>query len=505
MKTKSKPIPERRTSVFREVYPIHEPYVYAAVVTEPNTQRIKYEVIEPTLLKEEENQLKEIKDILVEEIDVNLKEIGTRDKSEEYLKAKVREVIKDYRLKIDEEAVDKLMYYIIRDFLGYGKIDPFMKDPLIEDISADGVQIPIYVWHRDYESLPTNILFKNSEELNSFIVRLAYMARKNISLAMPILDASLPDGSRIQMTYGNEITRRGSTFTIRRFRVDPLTISDLISLGTISSEMAAYFWYAIENRASILVSGGVAAGKTTILNCFSMFIKPGLKLVSVEDTAELNLPHENWIPSVARTGFGDSKNRAGSITLFDLLRAAVRQRPDYLLVGEVRGKEAYTLFQAMATGHLGMGTIHGESASSVIHRLESEPMNIPKPLLTMIDAITVQLRTEVNGKPARRTRAVTEIVGLDPKTRELVTNEVYWWNARDDTFEYSGHSHILEEKMKRKGLDEKEVLEELNKRKTVLDWMVKKGIRKYTDVVSVIRDYYADPTRVFRKARLGTS
>ena len=505
MKTKSKSIPERKTSVFREVYPIHEPYVYAAVVTEPNTQRIKYELIEPTLLKEEENQLKEIKDILVEEIDVNLKEIGTRDKAEEYLKTKIREIIKDYRLKIAEEAVDKLMYYIIRDFLGYGKIDPLMKDPLIEDISADGVNIPIYVWHRDYESLPTNILFKNSEELNSFIVRLAYLARKNISLAMPILDASLPDGSRIQMTYGNEITRRGSTFTIRRFRVDPLTISDLISLGTLSSEMAAYFWYAIENRASILVAGGIASGKTTILNCFSMFIKPGLKLVSVEDTAELNLPHENWIPSVTRTGFGDAGNRAGAITLFDLLKAAVRQRPDYLLVGEIRGEEAYTLFQAMATGHLGMGTIHGESASSVIHRLGSEPMNIPKPLLTMIDAITVQLRTEINGKPVRRTRAVTEIVGLDPKTRELLTNEVYRWDARHDRFEYSGHSHILEEKMNRKGLNEKEVLEELHKRKTVLDWMVKKGIRKYTDVVSVIRDYYADPNRVFRKARLGTS
>jgi len=307
------------------------------------------------------------------------------------------------------------------------------------------------------------------------------------------------------MTYGNEITRRGSTFTIRRFRVDPLTISDLISLGTISSEMAAYFWYAIENRASILVAGGIASGKTTILNCFSMFIKPGLKLVSVEDTAELNLPHENWIPSVARTGFGDAGNRAGAITLFDLLKTAVRQRPDYLLVGEVRGEEAYTLFQAMATGHLGMGTIHGESTSSVIHRLESEPMNIPRPLLTMIDAITVQLRTEVNGKPARRTRTVTEIVGLDPKTKELLTNEVYQWDAKYDTYAYSGHSHILEEKMNRKGLDEKEVLEELNRRKTVLDWMVKKGIRKYTDVVSVIREYYADPTRVFRKARLGSS
>ena len=504
MKTDSKQIHGKKVSVFREVYPIHEPYVYAAVVTESNTHRIKYELIEPTLLEEEEKELKEIKAILVEEIDVNLKEIGTREKAEAYLKTKIHELIKDYRLKIAEESVDKFMYYIIRDFLGYGKIDPLMKDPLIEDISADGVNIPIYVWHRDYESLPTNIIFKNSVELNSFIVRLAYLSKKNISLAMPILDASLPDGSRIQLTYGNEITRRGSTFTIRRFRVDPLTIIDLISLGTLSSEMAAYFWFAIENRASILVAGGVASGKTTILNCFSMFIKPGLKLVSVEDTAELNLPHENWIPSVARTGYGHEEQGLGSITLFDLLKAAVRQRPDYLIVGEVRGKEAYTLFQAMATGHLGMGTIHGESASSVIHRLESEPMNIPRPLLTMINALPVQLRTEVNGKPVRRTRTVTEIVGLDPKTKELLTHEVYRWDARNDSFVYSGHSYILEEKMKRKGLNEKELHEELFRRKTVLDWMVKNRVRKYTDVVSVIREYYADPTRVFRNARLGT-
>ena len=502
MKTDSKQIHARKASIFREVYPILEPYVYAAVVSEPKTNRMKYELIEPTLLEDDENRLKEIKEILIEEIDVNRKEIGTREKAEKYLKTKVLELIKDYRLKIDNESVDKLIYYIIRDFLGYGKIDPFMKDPLIEDISADGVNIPIYIWHRDYESLPTNVIFKTSSELNSFIIRLAYLAKKNISLAMPILDASLPDGSRIQMTYGSEITRRGSTFTIRRFRVDPLTISDLISLGTLSSEMAAYFWFSIENRASFLVAGGVAAGKTTLLNCLSMFIKPGLKLVSVEDTAELNLPHENWIPSVARTGFGHNTSETGNVTLFDLLKAAVRQRPDYLIVGEVRGEEAYTLFQAMATGHLGMGTIHGESASSVIHRLESEPMNIPRPLLTMINAIPVQLRTEVDGKPVRRTLSITEIIGLDPKTKELLTHEVYRWNPRNDSFTYAKRSFLLEENMKHKGLTEKDVQEELHRRKTVLDWMVHKGIRNYPDVVSVIRDYYSDPVRVFRKARL---
>jgi len=494
---------EKRPSVFREVYPIYEPYVYAAIVREPATQKIRYEIIEPTLLKEEENQLKEIKDLLIEEIDVNLKDLKTRETAEEYLKSRVREVINDYRVKIPEEAIGKLMYYIVRDFIGYGKIDSLMRDHLIEDISADGVNIPIYVWHREHESVPTNIIYEDADELNSFIIRLAYLAGKHISIATPLLDASLPDGSRLQLTYGSEITRRGSTFTIRRFRVDPLTVSDLISFNTISSDMAAYFWYAIENRASILVAGGVAAGKTTTLNCLSMFIKPELKVVSVEDTAELNLPHENWIPSVVRTGFGSEGGGAGAITLFDLLKAAVRQRPDYIIVGEVRGEEAYTLFQAMATGHLGMSTVHAESVDAVIHRLESEPMNIPRPLLTMIDAVMVQLRTEVRGKPARRGLTVTEMVGLDPKTKELLTNEVYRWSAKSDSFSCSGRSYILERNMKKMGLREEEVQEELHRRKTVLEWMVKKDIRRYTDVAAVIREYYADPSRVYRKARLG--
>ncbi len=490
-------------SVFREVYPIQEPYVYAAIVKDPETQKVRYKVIEPTLLEEETKMLREIKGILMEEIDVNLKEIDTKEKAAEYLKQKVHEVIKNYRLKVAEEAVDKLMYYVVRDFIYYGKIDPLMKDRMVEDISADGVNIPVYVWHREYESLPTNIIFEDENELNSFIVRLAYLSGKNVSIASPMLDASLPDGSRVQLTYGSEITRRGSTFTIRRFRVDPLTISDLISFKTLSSEMAAYFWYAIENRASVLVAGGVASGKTTMLNCLSMFIKPELKIVSVEDTAELNLPHENWIPSVVRSGFGHEEKGPGAITLFDLLKAAVRQRPDFIIVGEVRGEEAYTLFQAMATGHLGMSTIHAESVDSVVHRLESEPMNIPKPLLAMIDAIMIQARTEINGKPARRTVAVTEVTAVDPKTKELIMNDVFKWDPRSNSFEYRGHSHILEKNMEKMGVTEEEVRTELKRRATVLEWMAKKNIRKYTEVANVIREYYANPARIYRKARMG--
>jgi flagellar protein FlaI len=497
--------PKQKPSVFREAYSIEEPFVYAAVIRDPDTQKIRYEIIEPTLLPEEEKQLKELKSLLREEIDITPKDLETREKATEFLKTKVKEIIKNYHIKIAEEAVDKLLYYVIRDFLGFGKIDPLMKDHLIEDISADGVNVPLYVWHRLYESLPTNIIFKDENELNSFVIRLAYLAKKNISIALPMLDASLPDGSRIQLTYGNEVTRRGSTFTIRRFRVDPLTISDLITFNTLSSEIAAYFWYIIENRASVLVAGGVAAGKTSTLNCLSMFIKPELKVVSVEDTAEINLPHENWIPSVVRTGYGFEDKGLGAISLFDLLKAAVRQRPDYIIVGEVRGEEAYTLFQAMATGHLGMCTIHAESVDAVIHRLESEPMNIPPSLLTMIDVIMVQIRTEIDGKPARRAFSIAEMIGLNQKTKELKTNEVFQWNAKNDSFSYSGHSFILEKNMRKFGLEETEVRKEILRRKTVLEWMAKNNIRRYTDVANVIREYYAEPARIYRKARVGTA
>jgi len=493
----------RKPTAFREAYPIQEPYVYAAIIKDPETQKTRYEVIEPTLQKDEEKQLKELRMFLMEEVNVNLKEIETKGKAENYLKEQARQIIKKYHMKVPPEATDKLIYYIIRDFVGYGKIDPLMKDQLIEDISADGVNIPIYVWHRIYESLPTNIIFKEEAELDSFIVRMAYLSGKNISIASPMLDASLPDGSRIQLTYGNEVTRRGSTFTIRRFRIDPLTISELIAYKTVSSEMAAYLWYIIENRASILVAGGVASGKTTMLNCLSMFIRPEMKVVSVEDTQELNLPHENWIPSIVRLGFGHEDKKSGTITLFDLLKAAVRQRPDYIIVGEVRGEEAYTLFQAMATGHLGMCTLHAESVEAVINRLESEPMNIPKPLIAMTNVIMVMTRTEIDGRPARRACTTAEVVKLDPDKAKILTEEVFAWNQRLDTFSVCGHSTILEKLMKKLGVTEEEVKRELNRRQTVLDWMTRNGVRRYTEVANVIREYCANPDRVFQKARVG--
>jgi flagellar protein FlaI len=252
-----------------------------------------------------------------------------------------------------------------------------------------------------------------------------------------------------------------------------------------------------------MVVGGVACGKTTILNCLSMFIKPEMKIVSVEDTQEINLPHENWIPSVVRSGFKVEERQASTITLFDLLRAAVRQRPDYIIVGEVRGEEAYTLFQAMATGHLGMCTMHAESVEAAINRLSSEPMKIPKPLIAMTNVIMVMERTEVNGKPARRVSVAAEIKPFETKINEVLSEEVFRWNPKFDTFAFLGNSALLEKHMKKTGLTEEDVKRELQYRKTVLDWMVQQGIRRHGDVANIIREYYANPNRMFQKARVG--
>src|SRR4030065_1218565 len=367
-----------------------------------------------------------------------------------------------------------------------------MHDPLIEDVSCDGVNVIIYVFHRKYESIPTNIRFETADELDEYTLRLAYLCGSHVSIAQPMLDASLPDGSRLNLTYGSEITRRGSTFTIRKFKLDPFTITDMVGFNTVSKEIAAYFWYATENRVSILVGGGIAAGKTTILNCLSMFIKPDLKVVSIEETPELNLPHENWIPAATRAHFGGAKETA-EINLFDLLKASLRQRPDYIVVGEIRGAEAYTLFQAVSTGHLGMSTIHAESVESAVYRLESAPMNIPRTLIAGIDIILVQKRVEIKGKPVRKTVAASEIVGLDPRSGEILTNEVYRWNATNETFDYTGRSYILEKIAEKTGVSIEQAEEELKNRRKIITWMAQKNIRNYKDVSNITREYLENP------------
>jgi flagellar protein FlaI len=482
-----------------ETYPLNEPYAYAKIVKHPSRGNITYIVEEPKLDKTDILHLRRLTTILNEVLELKITELKSKKAAREYLLKKCDEILTHYNFKLSPETKNKLLYYVVRDNLGLGRIDPLMHDPLIEDVSCDGVNVPIYIWHRTYESIPTNIRFETADELDEYTLRLAYLCGSHVSIAQPMLDASLPDGSRLNLTYGSEITRRGSTFTIRKFKLDPFTVTDLVTFDTMSKEMAAYLWYAVENRVSILVAGGIAAGKTTMLNCLSMFIKPDLKVVSIEDTPELSLPHENWIPATTRTHFGIVTETA-DITLFDLLKASLRQRPDYIIVGEIRGAEAYTLFQAVSTGHLGMSTIHAESVEAAVYRLESEPMNIPRTLIAGVDIILVQKRVEYEGKPARKTITASEIVGLDPRSGEILTNEVYKWNPSGDTFDFTGRSYIMERIAEKKGVSIEEANEEIQRRAKIIEWMSKEDIRNYKEVSDIIRSYYENPESVLKEA-----
>ena len=483
---------------FLESYAVNPPYVYVGIMREPDTGVIVYKVFEPTLTSEDKNVLDRLMELLKTEMNISVEQLGSRDKAEKFLIEEAKRIAKKYKLKIRREVFDKIMYYLVRDCLGYGKIDPLMRDPLIEDISCDGPRIPVYVWHRDYESMPTNIKFEDEDELSRFILRMAYLAGRHISVAQPIVDAGLPDGSRIHMTFGSEVTKRGSTFTIRKFKADPLSIIDLIKFNTLSADMAAFFWFSLEQMATVLVAGGTASGKTTTINCLAMFIRPEAKIVTIEDTPELNLPHENWIQSVARIGFMGE----GEITLFDLLKAAMRQRPDYIIVGEIRGEEAFTLFQAISTGHAGLSSIHADSVQAVINRLTSEPMNIPRTMLSSLDYIVLQAKMLREEKVVRRVIEVVEITGYDAKTNELLTNQVYTYDFPTDRHNYLGRSYKLEAIAKQKGLSMDEVNAELENRKLVLEWMVKNNIRKYSEVAQIIRNYYQRPDEILRKVKL---
>lgn len=318
-------VPEIDRDRFLEVYPVNEPYAYIAIeASQPHT----YQVCEVGLTMGEEELLEEIRLWLYETIDADF---ASLDRPEDSLRQKVQEITRDFGIYLSSFSMGKIMYYVVRDLIGYGRIDSVLRDKKVEDISANGPGIPVYVYHQNYGSLKTNIIF-NREELDSLIYKLAQRSGRHISMARPLLDASLPSQDRLQLSIGSQVTTRGSIFTIRKFRETPFTPIDLINLGTLSLEMAVYFWLAVENGFNILIAGGTASGKTTFLNTISMFIPPSSKVVSIEDTREINLLHQNWIPSVTK----DTTER-GSIEMFDLLRTALRQRPEYLLVGEVRG------------------------------------------------------------------------------------------------------------------------------------------------------------------------
>src|SRR4030043_128768 len=410
-----KPIPKGLKVV--DKYPLYEPFSHVVIVKNPKTGEYKYILDELQLDPLKRGVYRRILDILLAEIESPKEEILDPRR---FFAEEAKKIVNKNRISLRlRPGVSwyKILYHAERALVGFSRIDPLMRDPNIEDISCDGVNRSVYIWHRNYESIEANIEFDTDEELDNMVVKLVHMAGKHVSSAFPIVDASLPGKHRLAVCYRREVTPFGTAFTIRKFREDPYSIIDLINIGTISEEMAAYLWLCLDYRASIMVLGGTAAGKATALNALTCLIRPGSKIITIEETAELNLPHENWVSLIARQSYGLGGSNVGEVALFDLVKTSMRHRPDMLIVGEVRGQEAYVLFQALATGHGGMCTMHAENLESAVKRLTQKPMEISPayiPLMNIVLSIQRVHLTKNNEKRAyRRVITVNEIADYE--------------------------------------------------------------------------------------------
>jgi len=454
-----------------------------------------YQLIEPKLTLEERTILNKIKTMLIEKLDIDFTTLR-KGQARDYLIKRFEDMITTMVPDISEDKKKDFLYFIERDFVGLGKIEALMKDPNLEDISCDGVGVPLYIYHRDplIGSVKTNIFFETGEELDIFVNKLAQRCGKSVSVARPLIGGTLPDGSRIQATLGTDIARKGSNFTIRKFTEKPLTPINLLNLKTIDPKIAAYLWLCVEYGRSILISGGVATGKTTLLNAMSLFIKPELKIVSIEDTAELLLPHPHWVPSVARLPIVEiGTKKLGEVDLFDLLKESLRQRPDYLIVGEVRGREAYVLFQQIATGHSSLSTIHADSMERLIDRLTTPPISLPANLIEALDIIIFLVRIKYGAMYVRRIRGVYEILGFNRKKNFPIVNELFRWDPNNDTYEAVNPSFVLKRISQQHGIKQEYLQQELSRRIKILEWMVEKNIEDYRDVSKISKLYYARP------------
>lgn len=403
---------------------------------------------------------------------------------------------------ISNEYLDNLARKLFQDLVGYGEIDPLIRDDNLEEIMVIGIDKPVFVYHREYGMMKTNILFKDAGEVMNLIDSIARQINRRIDQKSPILDGRLPDGSRVNATIP-PISADGPSMTIRKFKRDPLTIIDLINSKTISVELAAFFWLCFDGlgvkSANAIISGGTSSGKTTTLNALSSFINPKERIITIEDTLELQIPHEHVIRMETRPP--NVENR-GELTMNDLVKNSLRQRPDRIIVGEVRGSEAITLFTALNTGHSGFGTLHSNDARETITRLTNAPMSVPNIMISAIDFIIMQNRIyRSDGVSFRRISEVAEVSGIEEGVIQL--NKIFEWDPQSDTIKNVGiTSKTLTEIANVSGNSLNSLYDEIKNREIVLQHMVDQNIRSIRDVSTVLEMYYLDSQKVLNRILL---
>lgn len=407
--------------------------------------------------------------------------------------------------KLTEYQAMKLLYYIEREFVGYQEIDAIKNDDAVEDITTPGYNKSTYVYHKDHGNIQTNIQH-SKDELDNFIIGLAQLSGEELSRRRPETDAKLPDGSRAELTLGYEVSDTGSSYTIRQFTEIPHTPLDLINWKTYNIDQMALLWLFIEHGRSAMIAGGTGAGKTTSLNALSMFIPSSSRIVSIEDTQEIELPHDNWSASVTREA-GDLSDSDVEINEFDLLKRALRKRPDRIILGEVRGQEAFELFQSIRTGHPGLTTFHAPSFEEVVDRMTTEPIGVPRNALAALDLVLIQGEVGVDGDTVRRNWSMSEIEGFNQTSDgngEIIHNKISEWDAQTDTQNLTAtDSNLLKTIAENVGWSDSQQEAEIRKRRVVLSAMVADEINEYKQVSAAIQATILMPDKVLRSIALG--
>lgn len=496
------------------IYPAGHKGIFIHILYDDNGGRPHYIPIEPTTTLNLETLLNQVEDACIAisdripginpEVDrekqlleyledaTTLSDIYTAGLSSQIIKLLHRqENDKISKIKVTPEELQGIKYLFIRDKVKMGILDPLLADPYIEDISCSGLG-NVFIEHKIFKSLQSTINFTNFDELDDFVLRLAEQIKKPVTYKEPISDATLPDGSRINIIYGRDVSKRGSNFSIRKFSEVPLSIFEIVDFGTVNYQMLAYLSLAISNGMNIFVAGESASGKTALLNALTAFIPSISKVITIEDTPELQVPHKNWIREVVQTTKSD--DTSGAVTMFDLLKAALRQRPNEIIVGEIRGREGNIAFQAMQTGHSVMATFHAASIEKLIQRITGDPISVPK---TYIDNLNVAVLMGVvrlpNGKSARRVTSIAEIVGWDSQSQTFNISEAFRYNESVDSFEFTGYmtSYLLEYKIApRLGIPtnkKQRIYQEVDRRANILSKIHKeRGVSGFYEVLDVL-------------------